>query len=440
MKNKKTKLLSTMFTLSVFSLSFLLFSCSPKKVENDDTSSNIISSTEPISTEEPSIITPDEPTKNIYTITFVLNQDDFFTQEVKENDLINVPEPPSSKEDDTYIYEFTGWYTSPELIDIFDFQNTKINSSFSLYAGWKKNEKNSFVETREISYDFNTFEEPVLHQIENDNLEKQYTLYFIIGNNQSNFDINFSYNIETDIISFEKFKLIGYTFNGWYLDANMINEPFDNANTTLASLNKDTIYLYAKFTEDTPTPSIEEQCEHQIETRILQQGSCKTGAKRIEQTYCVKCGETYGTTEYTVYHEMPDKSECEHFAPTCTEKGYYVQKCKNCDYQLQYIYADEIDHNLVNRVVVEPTCTANGYSADVCTMCGTEFNRVTIEPTGHNYYAVGTIPSTCSTNGYELFQCRCGNTLEGDRLPLDENNHVYDANGVCYLCGHQKEE
>jgi hypothetical protein len=220
----------------------------------------------------------------------------------------------------------------------------------------------------------------------------------------------------------------------------MINESFDNVNTTLASLNKDTIYLYAKFTEDTPTPPIEEQCEHQIETRILQQGSCKTGAKTIEQTYCAKCGKIYDTTEYTVSHEMPEESECKHIAPTCTEKGYYIQKCKNCDYQLKYIYANEIDHNLVNRVVVEPTCTASGYSADVCTMCGEEFNRVVIEPTGHNYYVIGTIPSTCSTNGCTLYQCRCGNTLEGDQLPLDENNHVYDANGVCQLCGHQREK
>jgi hypothetical protein len=73
-------------------------------------------------------------------------------------------------------------------------------------------------------------------------------------------------------------------------------------------------------------------------------------------------------------------------------------------------------------------------------MCGEEFNRVVIEPTGHNYYVVGTIPSTCSTNGCTLYQCRCGNTLEGDQLPLDENNHVYDENGVCQLCGHHREE
>jgi len=261
-------------------------------------------------------------------------------------------------------------------------------------------------------------------------------LYLIIGANQSNLDINYTYNEESDKLTFDEIKLSGYTFAGWYTDANMSTSPFDETKTTLSSVAVDnTIHLYAKFAQK---EEFKELCKHITKAKIIQEGSCKDGTNRIEQTYCSLCGQVFDTREYAVEHDFVGEDEYVWYAPTCTQKGYYVQKCRNCDTKLIFEYADKIDHKIESVVTLEPTCTTEGLKENKCIYCGNTFGTEPIEALGHSYYSIGVFPSTCSTHGYEEFVCeRCGEQKRGEDLPFDPNAHsfVKDEKTGLMICG-----
>ena len=62
---------------------------------------------------------------------------------IKEDSVYMVPVPYGEKLPELEqpfidgVYDFTGWYTEPECINLYDF-NTPVTSSFTLYAGWSR--------------------------------------------------------------------------------------------------------------------------------------------------------------------------------------------------------------------------------------------------------------------------------------------------------------
>lgn len=69
-----------------------------------------------------------------YTVTFVLNDGNtngaYDVQTIVPNAKANEPVQPEREN-----YEFSGWYTEPETINLYDF-NTAVKSDVVLYAGW----------------------------------------------------------------------------------------------------------------------------------------------------------------------------------------------------------------------------------------------------------------------------------------------------------------
>ena len=49
-------------------------------------------------------------------------------------DYVTEPEPPTREG-----YAFTGWYSDYNCDELFDFENTIVEESATLYAGWEKN-------------------------------------------------------------------------------------------------------------------------------------------------------------------------------------------------------------------------------------------------------------------------------------------------------------
>lgn len=74
-------------------------------------------------------------TNDYFTVTFVINTDTglntYDMQILEANQSATEPIPPEKEN-----YNFTGWFTEPELINCFDF-NTIIENNTILYAGWE---------------------------------------------------------------------------------------------------------------------------------------------------------------------------------------------------------------------------------------------------------------------------------------------------------------
>lgn len=69
-----------------------------------------------------------------YTITFVSNGSDVSPLTLEWGKSVTRPEDPTKVG-----YTFTGWYTDESCTIPFDFENTKVETSFSIYGGWTIN-------------------------------------------------------------------------------------------------------------------------------------------------------------------------------------------------------------------------------------------------------------------------------------------------------------
>jgi ribosomal protein L32 len=97
---------------------------------------------------------------------------------------------------------------------------------------------------------------------------------------------------------------------------------------------------------------------------------------------------------------------------TCVENGKEIKTCSVCG-KVVTITLAKGDHQISHEVTTAPTCTANGYFKDVCTICGTVVMEGTVAAKGH-------------TDADKDGVCDdCGATL----------NASSDATGVCENCG-----
>ena len=94
-------------------------------------------------------------------------------------------------------------------------------------------------------------------------------------------------------------------------------------------------------------------------------------------------------------------------APTCTEKGYTVQKCQRCPYQSETKtdIKKATGHKLVEKTT-KATCTEDGIYTSVCSVCSyVAKEKVAEKATGHSFgvWVLGdkTKTRTCKTCGYK---------------------------------------
>ena len=164
--------------------------------------------------------------------------------------------------------------------------------------------------------------------------------------------------------------------------------------------------------------------------------------------------------------------------PTCSEDGYTVYTCVECEYsytdtlvpalghteQIIPGYASTSESNgltdgskcsscgeiLVhqeiipvhvhsyNAVVMDPTCTEDGYTTYTCTVCNDSYTSdytdaighvdenndhycdiCEVQVSSHNYVHVGTIPGTCTKIAYDVIKCSiCGDEIH---LPIADS-------------------
>ena len=115
--------------------------------------------------------------------------------------------------------------------------------------------------------------------------------------------------------------------------------------------------------------------------------------------------------------------------PTCTEQGYTIYTCKNCNYSYKgdYTAVDENNHTLkygVNKKAA--TCSEEGYTGDtVCTACGKTIEKGSaIKKIPHTYVTTVVEPN-CFEQGYTLHKCSvCNDTYKSDFTQPDETKHV----------------
>ncbi len=108
--------------------------------------------------------------------------------------------------------------------------------------------------------------------------------------------------------------------------------------------------------------------------------------------------------------------------PTCLKEGYTEYECKICG-ETVYTYTDKIDHTNKDGEVIDPICK-EGYdiAKHTCTMCG----RPILE---HDMVFEGHRDATCLEPGYDFSRCsRCGE--EGDfkwflNEPAKNPEHAY---------------
>ena len=118
-------------------------------------------------------------------------------------------------------------------------------------------------------------------------------------------------------------------------------------------------------------------------------------------------------------------------APTCTEMGYTVYRCKDCDDTYTGDYTDKAPHHYYADVT-QPTCTSSGYTTYTCIACGDEYVSDYTDKTPHNFKVVVTEP-TCTEFGFTTYTCEdCGESYVSDYT--DKKPHNYNKQIVAPTC------
>ncbi len=85
-------------------------------------------------------------------------------------------------------------------------------------------------------------------------------------------------------------------------------------------------------------------------------------------------------------------TDCQHsyseqvIAPTCTQEGYTLHTCSQCEDSYTDSNTPAIGHTYTS-VVVAPTCTTEGYTAHTCSVCADTYNDTTVPVTAHRFNA-----------------------------------------------------
>ena len=126
---------------------------------------------------------------------------------------------------------------------------------------------------------------------------------------------------------------------------------------------------------------------------------------------------------------VPEIKETHNFvvtnvAPTCTQNGYTLNKCKDCNLEFYSNSVYKLGHDFVFNKKVSPTCTAKGYDLYKCSRCSQTQQHKIVNELGHNYQYSNVVKPTCTEKGYDLYLCtRCG---QGNKVKyVDALGHAY---------------
>ena len=96
-------------------------------------------------------------------------------------------------------------------------------------------------------------------------------------------------------------------------------------------------------------------------------------------------------------------------APTCTDFGYTIYSCTDCDRFFIRDWVDAQGHDETVFEVVDPTCTDFGYTTCYCLRCDETYIKDMKDPLGHkNGKLLSSVDPTCTEDGCKIYECsRC---------------------------------
>lgn len=236
-----------------------------------------------------------------YNVSFFDGTEEYteYAKKVEANGKLERPVDPPKEG-----YVFVGWYTEPELINVYNF-DSPVTADLKLYA---KFEEAASVTTHTVSFDTDG----------GSTVESQTV---ITGNKATKPAVNPTKK--------------GYNFKGWYKDSAHSNE-FDFENDTIT----DNTTIYARFDEPELLSVSEAQQlakqfvgknspdlykvkgkvssisnENQKITIVLKEGSSKFTFYQVEKTETVKVGDIVVGVGYLYYYKSGNTSE---FNQKCT--------------------------------------------------------------------------------------------------------------------------
>ena len=188
---------------------------------------------------------------------------------------------------------------------------------------------------------------------------------------------------------------------------------------------------YAEKTKHTPAAAVREN---------VVDSTCTAEGSYDQVVYCVieACHEELERTAKTIEkkeHTKGDEIRESVIDATCGAPGSYtsVYKCTVCGQEASrtpnVVIPATGEHNYSSEIERAPaTCTEDGYYTEKCGTCGDEKTTPLIA-TGHNYeYSVVKTPPTCEQDGYFTYTCVCG---DAKVIPDTENRATghKDENG-----------
>ena len=202
-----------------------------------------------------------------------------------------------------------------------------------------------------------------------------------------------------------------------------------------------TRHLTAKAEQGNQVEQTEPPHEHTFSEWVITQEPICTTTGTKERT-CV-CGEKQTETIAALGHDYEERV----IAPTCTEAGYTLHTCKNCEHSYQDNEVPATGHTFSEWVITqEPICTTTGTKERTC-VCG-EKQTETIAALGHDYEE-RVIAPTCTEAGYTLHTCKnCEHSYQDNEVPA--TGHTFSEwvitqeptsieNGIkqrtCTVCG-----
>ncbi len=152
-------------------------------------------------------------------------------------------------------------------------------------------------------------------------------------------------------------------------------------------------------------------CGHECDFSVTideKAATCTDSGYKI--TGCSECDERKTEAIPMLGHDYQSTV----IAPTCKEGGYTTVKCSRCgdtqnDARLEQ--TEKINHTYehVENSTVAPTCTENGYDLQKCTMCGFERKYNSVNKLGHKFEekTIPTVQPTCDQPGAGTTTKRC---------------------------------
>ena len=154
-------------------------------------------------------------------------------------------------------------------------------------------------------------------------------------------------------------------------------------------------------------------------TYIDQDATC--GVPGSMHKECNACGGVTFLVETIPPHGNHDMYVAEERAATCTELSYKLEKCRNCELEVESVGKVPLGHNTVEVTAQKSSCCYEGWTNLVCSRCGIvqKEKYASIPVSGeHKTERVTVKKATCTEDGYYEDRCSVsGKVLFGASIP-----------------------